>query len=174
MHYPESLFGDNASLNTTGVITMDELHMAQKATPVVGVSAVNVTSAGSGGRSWGAGMRRFADNEGSVGSRMKRLITNKRGDSPPMVKDASGTASPGESLGTADDSESRVSRSATIVGEGVTIPGTFPSSAKLDGREGDAPAQAESSQQGSASDSEPKRQRPRRHTILGVFKRIFR
>ncbi|KAJ2740213.1 hypothetical protein GGI20_005924, partial [Coemansia sp. BCRC 34301] len=82
MHYPESLFGDANSI-TPGLITMEDLHTAQKASAVVGVSAINATSVGRKSRDSGHHHHLLGDSEASVGQRMKRFIAGKRSDLPP-------------------------------------------------------------------------------------------
>ncbi|KAJ2337351.1 hypothetical protein GGI00_000292, partial [Coemansia sp. RSA 2681] len=218
MHYPESLFGDTNSI-TPGLITMDDLHTAQKATAVVGVSAINATSVGRKSRDSGHHHHHLlGESETSVGQRMKRFIAGKRSDLPlgrvpsdaePVsptkgsvaglfsqyrssrtsmdTKRTSAATSALESVAASESdlTEARGTRSATVHGSfedelakhGHTIPGSFPvehTSSQLSDGEGVNPADEEHAGEGNTSENEGGKDRHRRHTILGVFKRMFR
>ncbi|KAJ2670363.1 hypothetical protein GGI25_005861, partial [Coemansia spiralis] len=207
MHYSESLFGDSASLNP-GLITIEDLHAAQKAAAVVGVSAVNATTVSRKSRDSG-----FHGGDGgdiSVSQRMKRFISGKRSDiprgrassevdsrdvptSPKSV--VSGiladtrekiTSQYRSSRGSHEGKRGSGAPSATIVGDdddlkqtSHSIPGSFPS-AQASGRHSEsetaARMDAAASQDESplSSENEGGKDKHRRHTILGVIKRIFR
>ncbi|KAJ2752822.1 hypothetical protein GGI19_003571, partial [Coemansia pectinata] len=218
MHYPESLFGDTNSI-TPGLITMDDLHSAQKASAVVGVSAINATSVGRKSRDSGHHHHHLlGDSEASVSQRMKRFIAGKRSDGPARspsdaepvsptkgnvaglfsqyrssrtsveTKRASAAASALDSVAASelDLTETRGARSATVHGSfedelakhGHTIPGSFPAENVAVGQgsdgEGANPSEAEPAGEGNTSENEGGKDRHRRHTILGVFKRMFR
>ncbi|KAJ1893443.1 hypothetical protein GGI09_006069, partial [Coemansia sp. S100] len=218
MHYPESLFGDTNSI-TPGLITMDDLHSAQKASAVVGVSAINATSVGRKSRDSGHHHHHLlGESEASVSQRMKRFIAGKRSDGPARspsdvepvspikgnvaglfsqyrssrtsveTKRASAAASALDSVAASelDLTETRGMRSATIHGSfedelskhGHTIPGSFPAEnvAAGPGSDGEAvnPSETEHAAEGNTSENEGGKDRHRRHTILGVFKRMFR
>ncbi|KAJ2599628.1 hypothetical protein GGF39_002144 [Coemansia sp. RSA 1721] len=181
MHYPGSLFGD-VPATAPALTTMEELHTAQKASPVVGVSAVNATSIGRRSRDSGY---QPVEGESSVGQRMKKFISGRRSDASSKMP-----RSPLRSSRTSQDSKhASVSASTTTInpddeydsGFVARIPGAFPSF-KSSARHSDSEAshrvdQATASQEDSAGSSEndqPPRDRHRRHTILGVIKRIFR
>ncbi|KAJ2044602.1 hypothetical protein GGI08_007058, partial [Coemansia sp. S2] len=218
MHYPESLFGDTNSI-TPGLITMDDLHSAQKASAVVGISAINATSVGRKSRDSGHHHHHLlGESEASVSQRMKRFIAGKRSDGPARspsdvepvspikgnvaglfsqyrssrtsveTKRASAAASALDSVAASelDLTETRGMRSATIHGSfedelskhGHTIPGSFPAEnvAAGPGSDGEAvnPSETEHAAEGNTSENEGGKDRHRRHTILGVFKRMFR
>ncbi|KAJ2894561.1 hypothetical protein IWW38_002537, partial [Coemansia aciculifera] len=212
-----SLFGDTNSI-TPGLITMDDLHMAQKASAVVGVSAVNATSVGRKSRDSGH-HHLLGESEASVSQRMKRFIAGKRSDVPPGrapsdvelagtakggvtglfsqyrssrtsvdTKRPSAAASALESVAASESdlTETRGTRSATVHGSfedelakhGHTIPGSFPTenvgTSQLSDSEVASPADGEYAGEGNTSENEGGKDRHRRHTILGVFKRMFR
>ncbi|KAJ2054294.1 hypothetical protein GGI08_004632, partial [Coemansia sp. S2] len=218
MHYPESLFGDTNSI-TPGLITMDDLHSAQKASAVVGVSAINATSVGRKSRDSGHHHHHLlGESEASVSQRMKRFIAGKRSDGPARspsdvepvsptkgnvaglfsqyrssrtsveTKRASAAASALDSVAASelDLTETRGTRSATIHGSfedelakhGHSIPGSFPAENVAAGPgsdgEGVNPSETEHAAEGNTSENEGGKDRHRRHTILGVFKRMFR
>ncbi|KAJ2777276.1 hypothetical protein GGI15_004566 [Coemansia interrupta] len=183
MHYPESLFGDASSI-APGLITIEDLHIAQKASAVVGVSAVNATSIGR--RSRDSGYHPTIDGDSTMGQRMKRFISGRRSDASSKTP-----KSPLRSSRASTDSKHvSMSPSATTVGVeddaeaqfAQKIPGSFPSE-QTSARHSDSetshrPDQA-AVQQGDSADSSdnenhPAKDKHRRHTILGVFKRIFR
>ncbi|KAJ2001044.1 hypothetical protein GGI04_003900 [Coemansia thaxteri] len=217
MHYSDSVFGDANSI-APGLITMDDLHTAQKASAVVGVSAVNATSVGRKSRESGH-HHLHGDGEASVGQRMKRFISGKRTDSPSRVlpdaeptsptkggvtgllsqyrssrtshetKRASATTSAHDSASQSmvDVPEARGARSATVHGSfedelskhGHTIPGSFPvertDSQHSDGEGAQVTEPAQVVESNASSENEGgKSHHHRRHTILGVFKRMFR
>ncbi|KAJ2492449.1 hypothetical protein IWW37_001496, partial [Coemansia sp. RSA 2050] len=221
MHYPESLFGDTNSI-TPGLITMDDLHTAQKASAVVGVSAINATSVGRKSRDSGHHHHHhlLGESEASVSQRMKRFIAGKRSDGPgrsssdaepvsPVkgnvaglfsqyrssrtsmeTKRASATTSALESVAASEldlTEATRGTRSATVHGgsfedelakHGHTIPGSFPVENVAGGPGSDGEgvnlAETEHAGDGNTSENEGGKDRHRRHTILGVFKRMFR
>ncbi|KAJ2022378.1 hypothetical protein IWW57_004545, partial [Coemansia sp. S610] len=218
MHYPESLFGDTNSI-TPGLITMDDLHTAQKASAVVGVSAINATSVGRKSRDSGHHHHHLlGESEASVSQRMKRFIAGKRSDghgrtstdaepvspvkgnvaglfsqyrssrSSMETKRASATTSALESVAASEmdlTEATRGTRSATVHGgsfedelakHGHTIPGSFPAeNVAGPGSDGEGVNLAEAEHgDGNTSENEGGKDRHRRHTILGVFKRIFR
>ncbi|KAJ2802570.1 hypothetical protein H4R21_002367 [Coemansia helicoidea] len=210
MHYPESLFGDAASI-APGLITIDDLHAAQKASAVVGVSAISATSTGRKSRD--SGIYQPGDSEPSVGKRMRRFISIRRGDSSERrSSDASAheersrsptqvladarekIASQHRSARTSLDSR-RPSEAASTVEVGAddgdedrvaridssksmaAIPGAFPSAGQQSGDASDADAadsQAQGAFEGDAAADEAGKDRHRRHSLMGVFKRIFR
>ncbi|KAJ1885251.1 hypothetical protein LPJ81_006943, partial [Coemansia sp. IMI 209127] len=207
MHYPESLFGDTASI-TPGIITIEDLHAAQKASAVVGVSAVSATTAGR--RSRDSGFHGGDGGDYTVGQRMKRFISGKRDESPrgrtstdldsrdaptsPKSMVSGILADTREKL----SSQHRASRgshdgkrvsgapSATVVDDdddlnhaSLSIPGSFPSEQAI-GRHSEsetaARADSEALQDESPLSSEGEgasKDKHRRHTILGVIKRMF-
>ncbi|KAJ2081130.1 hypothetical protein H4R24_002552 [Coemansia sp. RSA 988] len=206
MHYPESLFGDSASI-TPGLITIEDLHAAQKASPVVGVSTVNATS--SGRKSRDSGFYQSTDGDASVGQRMRRLMSGRRADTGGRaatgLEAREGRAKSPTRLFT-DAREKLVSQyrstrnsqeykrgsgapSATTIGADeeededskyhAMIPGSYPSAAQQKEGGGDGDVAAEQKQpaydnSAGSSDNEATKDHHRRHTIMGVFKRIFR
>ncbi|KAJ2854515.1 hypothetical protein GGI22_004469, partial [Coemansia erecta] len=208
MHYPESLFGDTASI-TPGIITIEELHAAQKASAVVGVSAISATTAGR--RSRDSGFHGSDGGDFTVGQRMKRFISGKRDKSPrgrtSTDLDSRDTPTSPKSIVSgilADTREKlslqhRASRgsydgkrisgapSATVIDDdedlkhaSLSIPGSFPSEQAV-GRHSESEAAAhvdsEALQDESGLSSEGEgasKDKHRRHTILGVIKRMFR
>ncbi|KAJ2712055.1 hypothetical protein H4R19_002953 [Coemansia spiralis] len=210
MHYPESLFGDTASISP-GLITIDDLHAAQKASAVVGVSAISATSTGRKSRD--SGFHQPGDSESSVGKRMRRFISIRRGDaagraasdaavrdmrprSPtsPLADARDKISSQHRSTRTSQDSKRPSAAASTMVlgadddADSVAggadsklagaIPGSYPSAAQPsgDGSEVDiavGPMQGANDESAESSE-ETGKDRHRRHTIMGVFKRIFR
>ncbi|KAJ2242762.1 hypothetical protein IW137_004620, partial [Coemansia sp. RSA 1287] len=181
MHYPESLFGDTASV-TPGLITMDDLHAAQKASAVVGVSAVSATSTGR--RSRDSGFQ--TDPDASVGQRMRRFISGRRADTASNAREARALSPTRVFADTKDKlvSQYRASRSSqdSKRGSGAptmvedeerqgSIPGSYPvTSAPQSANVSDGEQPVEES----AGEDEEAKDKHRRHTIMGVFKRIFR
>ncbi|KAJ2562472.1 hypothetical protein GGH12_003166, partial [Coemansia sp. RSA 1822] len=185
MHYPESLFGDTASV-TPGLITMDDLHAAQKASAVVGVSAVSATSTGR--RSRDSGFQ--TDNDASVGQRMRRFISGRRADTASNAREARALSPTRMFADTKDKlvSQYRASRSSqdskrgsgapTVVEDEEvkhgSIPGSYPAtSAPQSANASDGEAEQAPFEESAGEDEESK-DKHRRHTIMGVFKRIFR
>ncbi|KAJ1730468.1 hypothetical protein LPJ72_004459, partial [Coemansia sp. Benny D160-2] len=210
MHYPESLFGDTASI-TPGLITIEDLHAAQKASAVVGVSAVSATTVGR--RSRDSGFHGGDGGEYTVGQRMKRFISGKRSESPrgrassdldsrdaptsprsiasgilaetrdklgPSHRASRGSheskrpsgAPSSSALGGDDDDE--------LKHASPSIPGSFPS-AQASGRFSESETTARIDPDASLDESPLSsegegtgKDKHRRHTILGVIKRIFR
>ncbi|KAJ2572394.1 hypothetical protein IW140_000845 [Coemansia sp. RSA 1813] len=208
MHYPESLFGDTASI-TPGIITIEDLHAAQKASAVVGVSTISATTAGR--RSRDSGFHGSDGGDFTVGQRMKRFISGKRGESPrgrvssemdsrdvptsPKSMVSGILADTREKLssqhrtsrGSHDGKRMSGAPSATVVDEdedlkhaSPSIPGSFPS-VQASGRHSESETAArldsDALQDESPLSSEGEgtgKDRHRRHTILGVIKRMFR
>ncbi|KAJ2512237.1 hypothetical protein H4217_006982, partial [Coemansia sp. RSA 1939] len=210
MHYPESLFGDTASI-TPGLITIEDLHAAQKASAVVGVSTVSATTVGR--RSRDSGFHGGDGGEYTVGQRMKRFISGKRSESPrgrassdldsrdaptsprsiasgilaetrdklgPSHRASRGSheskrpsgAPSSSALGGDDDDE--------LKHASPSIPGSFPS-AQASGRFSESETTARIDPDASLDESPLSsegegtgKDKHRRHTILGVIKRIFR
>ncbi|KAJ2418281.1 hypothetical protein GGF47_005060, partial [Coemansia sp. RSA 2524] len=174
MHYPESLFGDTASV-TPGLITMDDLHAAQKASAVVGVSAVSATSTGR--RSRDSGFQ--TDPDASVGQRMRRFISGRRADTASNAREARALSPTRVFADTKDKlvSQYRASRSSqdSKRGSGAptmvedeerqgSIPGSYPvTSAPQSANVSDGEQPVEES----AGEDEEAKDKHRRHTIMG-------